>query len=165
MRIAFTLTVLATALPLLASGCGSQSTRNWYQYGAQFPANDGVRSVAEIQGEDRNVIVEGRIGEVCKTMGCWMTLRGEGGRELFVLMKDHAFFVPRNAAGRTARVHGWAERGEVSVDQLRHFAQDAGRSPEEIAAIDKPIERITFHADSVIIAGEGLELAEPPVQN
>jgi hypothetical protein len=147
----------------LAVVAGCANSRDWYQYGARFPAADDVQTVAEIDGDERNVIVEGTIGEVCKTMGCWLTLRDGNGHELFVLLKDHAFFVPRNAAGRTARMHGWAERAEVGVDQLQHFAMDAGKTAQEIAAIDKPIERITFHADSVIILGEGLELAEPPV--
>jgi hypothetical protein len=137
---------------------------DWYQYGARFPDRYGALPVSQVKGGEQNVVVEGTIGEVCKSMGCWLTLRDSSAHELWVQTRDHQFFVPRNAAGRVARVHGRAERAEVSVDQLKHFAMDAGRSQQVIDAITQPITRVTFYADSVIIAGEGLDRAVSPVE-
>ena len=142
---------------MVAAGIGTSTART-------FPDRYQTLMVSEVKGGEQNVVVEGTMGEVCKSMGCWLTLRSSSGQELWVQMKDHKFFVPRNASGRVARVHGNAERGEVSIDQLKHFALDAGRPQKEIDAIDRPITRITFHADSVIIAGEGLDRAVSPVE-
>ena len=147
------------------SGCQSThtgpSTPSYY-YGEKFPNSGGVWRIDELKGGEEFVIVEGTVTGVCQTMGCWLVLRDDQGKELFVQMKDHSFFVPRNAAGHAARAWGRAEKEVVSVDALKHFAADANKSPAEIEAITQPVERITFYARSVVIHGEGLDAAEPP---
>jgi len=80
----------------------------------------------------------------------------DGDDEMFVRFQDYAFFVPRNAAGHNVVMHGTAQLQTTSVEELRHYAQDAGKSPEEIAAITEPETRVTFFADSVYIEGAGL---------
>jgi hypothetical protein len=39
----------------------------------------------------------------------------------------------------------------VSVEDLRHFAEDEGKSKEEIAKITQAKENITFEASGVLI--------------
>ena len=39
----------------------------------------------------------------------------------------------------------------ISVKMLRHYAEDAGKTIEEIALIDKPNYNLNFMADGVII--------------
>ena len=72
-------------------------------------------------------------------------------QEMTVKFKDYGFFVPKNASGKAAVIDGWAYKELVSVDELKHFAEDAGQSQEEIAKITKPEERVTFMADGVLI--------------
>jgi hypothetical protein len=48
-------------------------------------------------------------------------------------------------------MEGIAETTETPVDELRHYAEDAGKSKAEIAKITKPEKALTFMADGVIV--------------
>ena len=48
-------------------------------------------------------------------------------------------------------VHGKAFVSEISVEKLRHYAEDAGQSKEEIAKITKPQLQYNFEADGVYL--------------
>lgn len=106
-----------------------------------------------------HIKVRGAISACCQAKGCWMTMPLEGEKEMMVKFKDYAFFAPMNSVGKEAIVEGWAFREVVSVDELRHLAEDNNASPEEIEAITKPEERITFMADGLIVenSAEGAE--------
>ena len=101
--------------------------------------------------ESANIKVKGVITEVCQAKGCWMTIDMGNDELLRVKFKDYGFFVPMDAAGKTAIIEGEASKTVVSVDELRHLAEDAGKSEKEIKAIDKPKEELTFVASGVII--------------
>jgi hypothetical protein len=45
----------------------------------------------------------GTVTAVCQHMGCWMEIKDDAG-EAHVKMAGHAFFVPKTASGRKARV-------------------------------------------------------------
>ena len=45
----------------------------------------------------------GTVTAVCQHMGCWMEIKDDSG-EAHVKMAGHAFFVPKTASGRKARV-------------------------------------------------------------
>jgi len=107
------------------------------------------------------VMVAGEIQEVCQAKGCWMMI-GEGDHLVRITFKDYAFFVPKNAAGHRAVVIGEAKRVERDVETLRHFAEDGGASPEEIAAITEPEQVIEIVAESVYIEGDDLEEPHTP---
>ncbi|MFG0328501.1 MAG: DUF4920 domain-containing protein [Phycisphaerales bacterium] len=128
----------------------------WNTYGVVDGATGIEEELDDLEGGEAGVIVEGEIVEVCAEKGCWMRVR-EGDDEIFVRFKDYAFFVPRNAAGRRVRLHGETVLQEMPVDELRHYAEDAGASAEEIAAITEPETRVFFFADSVAIEGDGLD--------
>ena len=128
----------------------------WNRYGTADRDAGPVIALAAVEGDMSNVIVEGTITDVCAKKGCWMTVAG-GGTELFVRFQDYGFFVPRNAAGHRVVMHGTSVAQVTSVEELRHYAEDAGKSPEEIAAITEPQARTVFFADSVYIEGGGLE--------
>lgn len=110
----------------------------------QLPAQIGEQDSVRIK-------LQGVVKAACQAKGCWMTLPLEGEDELMVKFKDYAFFVPKNSAGKTAVVDGWAYRELVSVDELRHYAEDEGLPEEEVNKITEPEERLTFMADGVII--------------
>ncbi len=98
-----------------------------------------------------NMKVTGTIKEVCQHSGCWVTLDMGNGEEVMVNMKDHAFSVPKDAAGKQIWVEGIAVRELIPVDMLKHYAEDAGKSQEEIDAITTPEWQYTLDADGVII--------------
>ena len=96
--------------------------------------------------------ISGTIKEVCKKKGCWMTMNiGEENEELFVKFRNYDFFVPLNADGRQATIQGWAYKEVQSIQELKHYAFDAGKTEEEIAIITEPEVTYTFMANGVII--------------
>ena len=95
--------------------------------------------------------IKGTITGVCQMKGCWMRIKDESDNELFIRFKDYGFFVPKDAAGKTAILRGKAFIHTTSVDELKHYAEDAGKSAEEIAKITEPEQEYRFLADGVII--------------
>ncbi len=108
--------------------------------------------VTEVEGKgEAKTKLKATINDVCQVKGCWMTLDMGNGQEVMVQFKDYGFFVPTDVAGKTAVVAGHAFVDTVSVETLRHYAEDAGKSKAEIEAITQPEQRISFMADGVII--------------
>lgn len=101
-------------------------------------------------GDTINSKMKGKIQEVCSAKGCWMTLDMDGENEVMVKFKDYDFFMPLNAKGNVV-INGKAYVSETSVDELRHYAEDAGKSEEEIAAITEPKRTFSFEADGVLL--------------
>lgn len=93
----------------------------------------------------------GTIEEVCKVKGCWMTMKVNDEVTMRVKFKDYAFFVPKEASGKTAVVDGWAYKEIVSVEDQKHLAEDAGVSKEEREKITDPKMEYSFMANGVII--------------
>lgn len=119
-------------------------------------SKDGAVAIAEVmelitEHETIEVKVKGTIKEVCQHTGCWLTFDFPGGEEIMVRMKDHDFYVPMDAAGKTAWVAGTATREMISVAMLKHYAEDALKSQEEIDAITEPEMTYTLEARGVII--------------
>ncbi len=99
-------------------------------------------------GQTKEVKVTGKITEVCKAEGCWVRMETKTG-SMLIKMKDHAFLVPVALEGKTVVADGVATFKETSVEQLRHFAEDAGKSKEEIAKITEPKKEIVFQATGI----------------
>ena len=102
-------------------------------------------------GESEEFKVKGTIKEVCQAKGCWMTLDLGNNELMRVKFKDYGFFVPKDAAGKTAIIQGVAKKEIVDVDELKHLAEDAGKSENEINSIKEPKVELTFVASGVII--------------
>ena len=90
------------------------------------------------------------INEVCSKQGCWMKLDLGDENEAMVRFKDYGFFMPLNADGEVI-VNGKAYVTETSVEELKHYAEDAGKSKEEIEAITEPERTYAFEADGVLL--------------
>jgi hypothetical protein len=54
--------------------------------------------------------------------------------------------------GKKAIIQGDLFLDTVTVEMLKHYAEDAGKSEEEIAQITEPSYDLGFTADGVIIA-------------
>ena len=95
--------------------------------------------------------VQGTIKEVCAKKGCWMTLDLGDEKDLMVRFKDYGFFMPLDAKGDVI-INGFATISETSVEDLKHYAEDAGASELEIEAIVAPELTYSFEADGVLLA-------------
>ncbi len=97
---------------------------------------------------------------VCQMKGCWMTLvpatetATDESASTMVRFKDYGFFVPKDIDGRRVIVEGKAYYTTTSVEELRHYAEDAGKSEEEIAAITEPKQEMAFLASGVLLIDE-----------
>ena len=96
-----------------------------------------------------NVAVKGKVTDVCEKKGCWLTIETEDKEKFFVKMKDYAFFVPTALKGKNVVLEGNAETKTISIDEQKHYAEDAKKSAEEIAKITKPAEEIRFVATGI----------------
>lgn len=107
---------------------------------------------AQMQGKDSmKVKLTGVINEVCQKKGCWMTMNIGNDKTMQVKFKDYAFFVPKDASGKTVFIEGVAFTDTTSVAELQHYAEDGGKSKEEIAKITEPEITISFEASGVIL--------------
>lgn len=95
--------------------------------------------------------LEGVVASVCQKKGCWMQVALDNGDTVRVSFKDYGFFMPKDIAGKTVIIDGFAFNDTTTVDMLRHYAEDAGQSPEEIAKINTPEIKTSFEAHGVIL--------------
>ncbi|WP_396149651.1 DUF4920 domain-containing protein [Flavobacterium sp.] len=104
------------------------------------------------KGDTLAVKVASKINEICQNKGCWMTLDLGNEETAFVKFKDYGFFVPMNAQKRETIIEGKAFVEETSVAELKHYAEDEGKTPEEIAKIIAPKTEYKFLAHGVLIS-------------
>ncbi|MFC3198774.1 DUF4920 domain-containing protein [Parapedobacter deserti] len=120
-------------------------------------SKDGAITVHELEARlaDDSVYtgkVTGKVVEVCKKKGCFIRVSREGdGAPILVRFKDYGFFMPQDIVGKTVVLEGQAKIEEVSVAQLQHFAEDAGKNAAEIAKITEPKTDINIVADGVVV--------------
>ena len=110
--------------------------------------------IKKLNGADKldNIKIAGTVETVCKAKGCWMNIASQNGEpSMFVKFKDYGFFMPKDLAGKKVVMQGYAFKEVTDVEALRHFAQDEGKSKEEIAKINKPKEEYKFVASGVLI--------------
>ncbi len=103
------------------------------------------------KGDTIAVKFASNINEVCKAKGCWMKLDLGDEKESMVKFTDYGFFMPLNSDHKEVIVEGRAFVSQISVDELRHFAKDAGKSKEEIDKIIEPEFSYAFEADGVLM--------------
>lgn len=150
--------LLILMFPFFGFSQNNSQSSSYTLVGSEFPA-DKVISAQEMQEKYRNlkpgdtveVAFAAQVASVCVKKGCWMNLEISDGEEVMVRFKDYAFFVPKDIDQKEVIVNGKAYVTELSVEEQKHFAEDAGKSSEEIKAITKPEKRLSFMADGVKI--------------
>lgn len=155
MTIKTLLTVgLMTFTGILATAQSAAEQKGQF-FGEAFALSD-ITSFTDmlslVQEKDSAILtVEALVTEVCQKKGCWMNLTdsSEDHDPMMVRFKDYGFFVPKDLAGQQVVVRGKVYREMTPVDELRHYAEDAGQSEDEIAAITQPREEIKFLATGV----------------
>ncbi|MEM7484630.1 MAG: DUF4920 domain-containing protein [Bacteroidota bacterium] len=147
---------ILTAIFLLFQTVAHAQNTGFETYGASFEAkatSDLENEVFEKIGVKDTIAtqVSGTIVDVCKAKGCWMKVAMGNEEEVFVKFKDYGFFVPTDSENGKVVMDGIAFVEEVSVDEQRHYAEDAGKSKEEVAKITKPKKTLRFEASGVQI--------------
>ena len=129
---------------------GSQSF-----YGEKIDAK-GAQSLDQViselaSTEEVETKIKGTVVSVCKKKGCWMNVQSETGEEIFVKFKDYGFFMPLECEGQEVVMRGKAYSEVTSVDELRHYAEDEGKSEDEINKITEPLTELKFMSDGVVL--------------
>ena len=95
--------------------------------------------------------IKGEILSTCPKKGCWMRIRAEEDT-ILVRFKDYGFFVPKQGVeGKEVIINGDLSVDTLTVPQLRHYAEDAGKTLREIKKINDPEIILSFLATGVII--------------
>jgi len=163
--------VFLFALPILMVSCAEQTSETadvevveelvesnvvLHFYGDTISAEGAIAAselftIVKEQGGFEGT-VKSTIHETCQKKGCWMLVDAGNGEEIRVRFKDYGFFVPTEGVeDMEVIMHGQAYLDTTTVDMLRHYAEDAGKSAEEIEAITEPEYALAFEATGVII--------------
>ena len=151
----YILTTLILSISFLSSG---QSKIKFDTYGESFDVSSINDYTAEkellFSNPDKKIKIEGEILSTCPMKGCWMKM-SIAQDTILVRFKDYGFFVPKEGiAGDKTIINGMLSVDTLSVALLRHYAEDAGKSLEEIKRITEPEVSMTFLADGVLIRKE-----------
>jgi len=112
---------------------------------------DEMLSSFEAQKDEMEFTFKAPMVEVCSKAGCWVNIEKENGETFMVRFKDHFTIPTKTEVGTEAYFHGRAYWDTVSVELLRHFAEDAGKSKEEIEKITEPKFEMGFEADGITL--------------
>lgn len=154
-----TLSILCALLMLATIVVYAQPPKGPVTPGTAFGSKistDGAVAVAELpkvitDDQPHPVKVKGTVTDVCPKKGCWLSLEMPDNSKVFVKMKDYGFFVPVELIGKTVVVDAEAKIIKTSVDELKHYAEDAKKTKEEIEAIKEPKEEIRLTANGIVV--------------
>ena len=136
----------------------SQSDKTFESFGEEITVDGSISyndMLDQLKGSDTlETKVRAQVNAVCQMAGCWMNVSDTemaAAESTFVRFKDYGFFVPKDISGKEVIMEGIAYRSVTSVDELKHFAEDEGKSAEEIAKITEPKEELVFMASGVLV--------------
>lgn len=155
--------LLPFALILLITSCNNEKKENTptiqlgKSYGPEAVDTSKAVSVEEMISEfegktgDVQFTFIAPIEEVCSKAGCWINVDKGNGETFMVRFKDHFTIPVKTEIGTRAYISGVAYRDTISVEMLQHFAEDAGKSKEEIEKITEPKFEMGFEADGITL--------------
>ncbi len=149
--------VIASLLVIALSGCSHQTGTPFgepMKPGARVvPVADVLASPEKYDGQTTRVA--GIVTEVCEAKGCWLRLAPSADAEDAIFVKFtcpiEGRLIPLEAKGRPATVEGQIAVTELTVDEARHYAEDAGATPEEIAAITSPQMQVRAQSPGALV--------------
>lgn len=135
-----------------ASGQTGQPT----SYGQTPTAVEEAKLATEVpillqQQDSVYLTLSGKALTSCAKKGCWMTVALGEEEDMRVTFRDYGFFVPKDLNGEEVVMEGVLKRKVSSVEELRHYAEDAGKSPAEIQAIQQADTAYAFEAVGVLV--------------
>jgi hypothetical protein len=156
MKKLLLLVVAATTLSLAQAQPPKGPAKPGTVYGAKTTTATGAVDIAQLpaqlaQNDSIQTKVIAKVLDVCPKKGCWMKLQINDSTTAFVKMKDYGFFVPMDMIGKTIVLDGEAKLKTTSVDELRHYAEDAKKPQAEIDAINQPQKEIRLTATGIVV--------------
>jgi len=168
--------VVATIAAVLLSGCATTKmtacekacdfkggeSKAFTHYGNKMKlAADKTACIKDVLAgpEEYNgkfIRICGQVESVCAAKGCWMRLAYPGSKDtLFVKFTCPVSgrLIPMEAVGHQAVVEGTLTVGEITEAEARHYAEDAGKSPEEIAKIVGPQKELWMASPAAMVRG------------
>jgi hypothetical protein len=113
-----------------------------------IPLSEMLNGMTNLEDE-KEFTIKAKITNVCSSAGCWVELKKPDGEPLMVVFQDH-FTIPTDTKiGTEAYLQGIAYWDTIPVETLQHYAEDAGKSKEEIAKITEPSFKLMFEADAI----------------
>ena len=148
-----TLFYIVTILIVNLNIANSQNKGNYY--GEEFSILDvkdySSNKLDFLNNSENKIRIEGEVLSTCPMKGCWMKVKADKDT-ILVRFKDYGFFVPTDGVkGNKTIINGKIKVDTLSIDLLRHYAEDAGKPQDEINKINNPEVSLTFLADGVII--------------
>ena len=138
------ITVLSTMIIILAASCQSGEETYGGDITLEQPTPIEVLYATPTVFTGKEVLVSGRVTEVCQEMGCWLALDAGDDRALIVRFKDHAFTVPKDLAGKTVKVQG-VFAATVEEGHIDEHEQEQVDKEEHVC----PTGEFTFTASAV----------------
>jgi hypothetical protein len=144
-----------TILFLISFFSNSQDPSVTEHYGQKidFQGIDNYYSVKNdlLKVNKKHVKIKGKILSSCPMKGCWMKVNVDNDT-LLVRFKDYGFFVPKSGLeGKSTILSGIISIDTLSVAQLKHYAEDAGKTLKEINLIKNSQLTLSVLADGVLI--------------
>ncbi len=146
---------------LVATSCSisqAQTVGNVESYGEKITPDNAIESnqinKMLLKEDSVHTKIVGTVETVCKKKGCWLKMDAGDGQTMMVRFYDYGFFVPKDCEGKKIVLEGSAYKTETSVEELKHYAEDAGKSKEEIAGITEAEKSISFEATGVLLYNE-----------
>lgn len=101
------------------------------------------------------VMVKGRIVNVCKKRGCWMSLSGDKEfQTIRIKVNDGEIIFPFEARGKLALAEGTVETFEMTMEQtlkyLKHEAECNG-DPFDEASVKEPMVMVQIKGSGALI--------------
>lgn len=154
-RIILVLSLILTGF--MFSNCNSEkeAESEWEVFGKEISAVEYV-SISDVIDEfeldvEKEFKISGELSSVCQKKGCWTILETEDKRNVRMTFENYGFFLPVDYAGKQVIAEGKGLKKVTSVNELRHYAEDAGKSEEEILAITEPKTEYLFEASGVLV--------------
>lgn len=101
----------------------------------------------QLSGEENEIYIKTQISQVCMKKGCFF-IANESDESARVTFKDYSFFIPTNSLNKEVIIRGVISAKELSEDQAKHFAEDAG---EDASTVEGPVKEYSIVASSVLL--------------
>jgi hypothetical protein len=127
-------------------------TDEYEVFGSRVEQIGEVKGLSEIIAnaaahDDTEVFVRAKVAKVCQKKGCFFVAQ-DGDAIARITFVDYSFFVPTDSGGKDVTIVGTFGTKLLSEEKARHYAQDAGTDPSQIAG---PKTEYSIVATSVII--------------
>lgn len=126
----------------------------WNCYGPEEVDSTKAVGIGELEKtmasekEGKQVTFRAQIKEVCSKAGCWISVTKSDGTPMRVVFKDHFTIPVKTKLGTEAFISGLVYWDSIPVELEQHYAEDAGKSADEIAKIKSKFE-LNFEAEGI----------------